>query len=185
MSDPIIHPGMKVAELLERWPELEAVLVAQAPAFQKLRNPVLRRTVARVATLEQAAGIAGISPRALVLALRRAAGQPAEDLEPAAPSSRSEQNAAGVDLTPPPAWLHASRIVRTIDADALLDAEETPLHAAFAAARALGAGEAIEVVASFRPVPLVEHLERQGFRCHLQAGTDKRMHLYVTPGDRR
>ena len=56
-----ITPATKVAELLESWPELEEALVAQAPAFRRLKNPVLRRTVARVATLEQAAGVGGIA----------------------------------------------------------------------------------------------------------------------------
>jgi Domain of unknown function (DUF1858) len=69
-----ITPAMKVAELLDSWPELERVLIAQAPAFRRLRNPVLRRTVARVATLEQAAGVGGVPVRELVAALRRAAG---------------------------------------------------------------------------------------------------------------
>jgi hypothetical protein len=65
---------MKVAELLEAWPELEEVLIRLAPAFRRLKNPVLRRTVARVATLEQAAGVGGVAVRDLVGALRRAAG---------------------------------------------------------------------------------------------------------------
>ena len=67
-----ITPTTKVAGLLESWPELEPVLVAQAPAFRRLKNPVLRRTVARVATLEQAAGVGGVAVRDLVAALRRA-----------------------------------------------------------------------------------------------------------------
>lgn len=50
---------MRVAELLDAYPALEPVLVAQAPAFARLRNPVLRRTVARVATLEDALGRQG------------------------------------------------------------------------------------------------------------------------------
>jgi hypothetical protein len=34
-----ITPATKVAELLASWPELEPVLVAQAPAFRRLKNP--------------------------------------------------------------------------------------------------------------------------------------------------
>ncbi len=181
MTDALIHPGMRVAELLERWPELEPVLVAQAPAFQKLRNPVLRRTVARVATLEQAARIGGLSPRALVIALRAAAGQPVDDLD-----SRTEQRLSpdppGEHEAPaPPPWLDRSRVVRTIDADALLVAGRVPLHVAFAAARALGPGDVLELVASFRPVPLLENFEKQGLECHLRAGPDGRFRLYATP----
>ena len=39
----------KVAVLLEHFPELEETLIAMAPPFKKLRNPVLRRSVAKVA----------------------------------------------------------------------------------------------------------------------------------------
>ena len=51
----IISPKTKVGELLDVYPELEPVLMSMSPAFEKLRNPVLRKTVARVATF--AAGI--------------------------------------------------------------------------------------------------------------------------------
>lgn len=185
MTDALIHPGMKVAELLERWPELEPVLMAQAPAFEKLRNPVLRRTVARVATLEQAAGIAGLSPRALVVALRRAVGQSVDDLDGRGHPPRGEQAGHDDEASEAPAWFDPARTVRTIDADALLDAGEVPLHAAFAAARALRTGEVLEVVASFRPVPLVENFRKQGLSCHLRAGPDGRFHLYATPAPDR
>lgn len=41
-----ITPSTKVAELLAAYPELEAVLIGMAPPFKKLKNPVLRRSVA-------------------------------------------------------------------------------------------------------------------------------------------
>ncbi|MHC4830644.1 MAG: DUF1858 domain-containing protein [Planctomycetota bacterium] len=42
-----ITPETKVAQLLQHYPELEETLIAMAPAFKKLRNPVLRRSVAK------------------------------------------------------------------------------------------------------------------------------------------
>ncbi len=51
----IITPQTKVKELLDAYPELEPVLIDMAPAFKKLRNPVLRRTIARVTSIKQAA----------------------------------------------------------------------------------------------------------------------------------
>ena len=48
-----ISPKTKVGELLDAYPELEQLLMAMSPAFEKLKNPVLRRTVAKVATLQQ------------------------------------------------------------------------------------------------------------------------------------
>jgi len=76
MTDPLpITPETKVAALLEAYPELEPVLIAAAPAFNKLSNPVLRRTIARVTSLRRAAEVAGIPMRELVVRLRAAAGR--------------------------------------------------------------------------------------------------------------
>ncbi|MGD8491813.1 MAG: DUF1858 domain-containing protein, partial [Anaerolineae bacterium] len=55
MSETIIAPKTKVAELISAYPQLEQVLIDYVPAFEKLKNPVLRKTVARITTLQQAA----------------------------------------------------------------------------------------------------------------------------------
>lgn len=64
-----INPETKVGELLDAYPEAESVLVEPAPRFKPLSNPVLRRTVARVTTLEQAARVGGIRVSAMIMAL--------------------------------------------------------------------------------------------------------------------
>ena len=178
MSEPRpripITPATKVAELLESWPELEEALIAQAPAFRRLRNPVLRRTVARVATLEQAAGVGGVPVRELVASLRRAAGLEA---------SAATAPAAGVgdeNAQVPPAWVGRARIVETIDAEALLDAGQVPLTEASARARALAAGEALRVTSGFRPVPLVEALAKQGCRSFVREAAPGRFETLVS-----
>ena len=40
----LITPKTRVGELLDTYPQLEPVLVKLAPAFAKLKNPVLSRT---------------------------------------------------------------------------------------------------------------------------------------------
>lgn len=64
----------KIADLLKFYPDLEDTLLELSPAFAKLRNPILRRTVAKVTSIQQAAKIAGISPSVMVQTLRKAAG---------------------------------------------------------------------------------------------------------------
>jgi len=167
---PPITPAMRVAELLEAYPRLEAVLIAQAPAFSRLKNPILRRTVARVATLQQAAAVGGLEVRALVAALRRAAGQPIDD------GSLESAGVAMADVFAPkrPDWVDAGRLRRVVDADALLASGRVPLPAVADEARALGPGELLRVDAAFRPVPLVDALGKQGFRCWVrEAGPDR------------
>jgi hypothetical protein len=169
-----ITPATKVADLLDSWPELEEVLVAQAPAFRRLKNPVLRRTVARVATLEQAAGVGGVAVRDLVATLRRAAGiRDAGGADEAGSGS-----AAGPEA--PPDWLDPARVVASLDADALLDAGHVPLALVNDKARALAAGDLLRVDSGFRPVPLVEALTKQGFRSFVRETAPGRFETFVT-----
>jgi hypothetical protein len=78
MEKPIITPKTKVGELLDAFPQLEGSLIEMAPAFIKLRNPLLRRTIARVATLQQAALTGDVPVGELVRRLREEAGQSTE-----------------------------------------------------------------------------------------------------------
>jgi Domain of unknown function (DUF1858) len=65
-SKIIISPKTKVGELLDNYPDLESVLMEMSRAFEKLRNPVLRKTVARIATLQQVAVVGGLKVDAIV-----------------------------------------------------------------------------------------------------------------------
>lgn len=151
MSLPI-NPETKVGALLETYPELEATLIACAPAFAKLKNPVLRRTVARLATLEQAARIGGISVRDLVRRLREAAGQGAGEVDEPPASAVAE----------PPAWLEGDRIRLRLDADAILAAGDHPLAKVRQALASVQPGEIVELASSFRPEPLIDALASAG-----------------------
>jgi DUF438 domain-containing protein len=53
-----VSADTKIHDLLETYPYLKPWLVARAPEFKKLENPVLYNTMARVATLEAAAAMA-------------------------------------------------------------------------------------------------------------------------------
>jgi hypothetical protein len=156
-----IGPETTVGALLEAYPEVESVLVEMAPAFAKLRNPVVRRTVAKVATLEQAAKIGGIGLQALILRLRNVTGQSAPEL----PLLQGRQDSGGDDAT----WLTACRVVEEIDADAMLERGVHPIGRVREAVGALGEGEVVVLRSSFRPVPLIETLRRAGAAVHISA----------------
>ncbi len=155
MNDPQsipITPETKVAALLEAYPALETVLFELAPAFRKLQNPVLRRTVGRVASLRQAAAVGNVPLGDMINRLRRAAGQ-AET--PVAPD--------GAPPTPPPPWLDRHRVARTIDARPLLEAGQQPVSTVMAEWRGLAPGETLLLLAPFHPAPLLDLASAQGF----------------------
>ncbi len=172
MSLPI-SPETKVGALLEAYPELEETLVACAPAFAKLKNPVLRRTVARIATLEQAARIGGLSVRDLVRRLREAAGQSGGEVR---------ESAAEPAPAEAPAWLEQDRIRVSLDADAILAAGEHPLGKVRRVLAALEPAEIVELTSSFRPEPLIDALARSGLEVYSAEAPPGRHATYIRRG---
>ena len=71
----IITPKTKVLQAIEAYPQLEQVLIEFVPAFEKLKNPVLRNTVARVTSLQQAAAVGKVKVEDLINRLRSEIGQ--------------------------------------------------------------------------------------------------------------
>src|SRR5665647_1570486 len=60
MSTMTITPKSTVHTLLKEYPFLLEYLAAYHPEFGKLTNPVLRRTMGRMATLDKAAQLANV-----------------------------------------------------------------------------------------------------------------------------
>lgn len=160
MSLPI-NPETKLGALLEAYPGIDEALIAMAPAFAKLRNPMLRKTVAKVATLDQAARIGGVSVRELVRKLREAAGQ--EDLGTA---DSPETDSPSISAAAAPSWLSEERIRQTIDADKLLETGEHPIGKVRQCVAALQPGEIVELTSSFRPEPLIDAMIEAGLSAY-------------------
>lgn len=181
-----ITPDVRIAGLLEAYPELEAVLMAQAPAFKALRNPVLRRTIARVTTIAQAARIGDVSARDLVRTLRIAVGQSVDDGDEdprAAPDgeTRAAGHACAHDRTRPATTLRSMPPgTPVLDADALLESGIVPLAAILDAASSLAPAAELRVLVAFRPAPIVERLEAMGFTCEFGLHDENRTGLRVS-----
>jgi hypothetical protein len=66
-----------------------------------------------------------------------------------------------------------------LDADALLDAGQVPLGAVNEQAGRLGAGDLLRLESSFRPVPLLDALAKQGYGCFVRQGPGGRFETFV------
>lgn len=199
-----ITPETKVADLLSAYPELEFPLIERVPAFEKLKNPVLRRTLGRVTTLSQAARIAGVEVRDLLAFLQRVAGaegvetdsapearpNPAAEAPPAArgdcaPASTApspDARTGGDTSRPasPPDWLDRGEITQVIDGEAMLVRGEHPLVLVRKTAEALQPGQILRLNTSFRPEPLIQTLETAGFRCWSEPQTPGSWSTFVS-----
>ena len=168
-----ITPQTKVGALLEAYPGIEDVLIAWVPAFSKLRNPILRKTVAKMATLEQAARIGGVNVRELVSKLRAVTRQDSDETQPESPGCNE------ADTIEAPSWLAGNRISVRLDAEAILEAGEHPLGKVRESAEALRPGEMVCVTSSFRPVPLIDAFVKSNFQVYSVELTPNRHVTYV------
>lgn len=152
----MIRPEMRVSQLLDEHPELLGVLIEASPAFAKLKNPLLRRTMPRLVTLAQAARIGGLEPSTLVERLNRALGAETPRAEEASVGNESKLG------TPPPDWL-ASPVGFHLDVRPILAAGGEPFGAIMAATREVAPGQRLCLEAPFEPLPLYRVMQRKGF----------------------
>ncbi len=156
----IITPETRLAALLEAYPAVEQALIHAVPTLNALSNPVLRGAVARTTTLEQAARLAGIPSKDLVLLLRAAAGDEAIPVPQVAPD-----------------WLAQAIVRHHIDAGAMLATGVHPIGAVRQAAASLSENEALEMTSPFRPEPLLATMAASGFAVYCE---ERRPGLHVT-----
>lgn len=144
-----ITPETKIQELLEAYPELEAVVAEYVPAYGDMQNEALKGVMARSTTLERAAQLSGLSAPALVLALREAAGVQPDDVNGDAP-----------------AWVSLVAVKHTVDATSMLAMGIHPIGAVREGAATLEENEAVRMNVPFRPDPLMAAMAHAGFGVH-------------------
>jgi len=169
----VITPQSKLGEILERYPYLEEALIALSPEFRRLKNPVLRATVAKVATLSQIARIGGLPVADLVRTLRDAAGEESTTAE----RGVSETPTASPAVAPP--WLQATERAVVIDVRPILDRGEHPMPEVMRAAQALGPSDMLDLIAPFEPAPIIEILRGKGFDTWTERRSSGEVHTFV------
>lgn len=171
-ADFRINPETKIGALLDKFPALEKTLLEMAPEFNKLRNPVLRKTIARVTSLKQAAAVAKISLAEMINTLRNEAGIREEFVPGEAGGSLSKD---------PPSWFSVTRIVRTLDARPMLDRGEQPIAKVLADCRNLEVGEVYELITPFFPAPLIDTAKEKGYLTWSKKEGDRLVKTYLSP----
>jgi hypothetical protein len=141
----IITPKTKVLHLIEAYPQLEDVLIKYVPAFSKLKNPLLRRTVEKIATLQQAASIGNVKTGDLINLLRKEVGQ-------------ELLNSTDDTLynTKKPAWYYEALIEKEFDIREMLAAGEQPVNQVISDLNHLTAGRIYKLSSPFLPSPLID-----------------------------
>lgn len=174
-----VAPTDRVSDVIARDEALVEVFVRAAPHFSKLKNRAMRRVMARLITVEQAARTAGISSEKLVRDLNSALGiaEPAGDADSSAAKDEMAKGGAtpgpgehgqpgggvreGADAASP--TRPADAPVSELDVREDLRSGNEPFSKIMAAVAALGDDAILRLRTTFEPIPLFTVLGKRGF----------------------
>jgi len=147
----------KLFDLLGEYPALEEEIIKIAPPFASLKNPVLRRTVGKLATLEKVAQIGNLDVGDFVNSLRRAVGQAEIKAEAGREVILPEKSADDPDwITGEPQFI--------VDGVELLQRGEVPLNRVIELLKDLSPERYLLLLTNFEPSPMLEAMEKQNHR---------------------
>ncbi len=149
-----ITPATKIKELIDAYPELEKTLVAMAPEFGKLRNPLLRNTIARITSLQQVSVIGKVDLSKMIRQLHKEAG-----LSDALIINDLINNNMNEAYT----WFAEEKITSTLDARPMLAAGRHPVNEVFERLHKMNSGEILQFVSGFVPAPLIDKARDKGY----------------------
>ena len=164
----IITPKTKVYDILTTYPQLETELINYIPAFEKLKNPILRKTVAKITNLQQAAEIGDTNVVELVNHLRKQIGQSADDIQ----TTDEEYNYSK------PAWFDEEKQVSTLDVHQMLAEGDHPVAQVIEDLKKLKHDEIYKVIAPFLPIPLIDKASGLEFSHWIDKESESLFNIY-------
>lgn len=168
MINSEITPKTRVGDFLTEHPELEDLLISLSPTFEKLKNPVLRRTIGRVATFQQIAVVGNIPLELIINTLRKAAGQ----------NQTNETMENTKNLNEQPLWFNVELISEVLDAREMLKNGAHPVADVLSKTATMNSGTIFELITPFVPMPLIEKVTDTGLRAFVKTVTDSEFHTY-------
>lgn len=147
----------KLFDILQEYPFLEQHIIEIAPPFRNLKNPVLRRTVGQLATVEKIAQVGGIEVVELVNTLRRAVGQAELQMETKMELSIPQQTASDPD------WI-AGEPQFIVHGTELLSQGEVPLQRVNELLGQLSPRGFILLLTDFEPTPIIDTMQKHSRR---------------------
>ena len=148
-----ITDSTTVHELLEAYPELEETLISIAAPFKKLKNPLLRKSIAKIATLKHISAVGNVPLNDLVNELRKAVGQ----------SETSESYEDEKYYLDQPDWFSKDKIALSVNEEELEVKDKMTVVVLLQEAKYIKKGEIIELTTTFLPAPGIETMKSKGY----------------------
>lgn len=165
----LITPHTIVADLLNTYPQLEDTLIEIAPVFKKLKNPVLRKTIAKVTSLKQAATIGNVPLPRLINELRKVVGQELSD--------NTEDNSHVAIVKPD--WANDEKVKLIYDAREDLENGVPPVSKVVKDIETISRDEIYLLITPFTPLPLIDIVNKKGFQTYSEKAEENKFFTFI------
>ena len=143
----------KLFDLLAEYPELEEKIIGIAPPFKNLKNPILRKTVGKLATLEKVALIGNLEVNEFLNTLRREVGQEALGGQTKVEVKWQQGE---------PDWIKGQP-TEIVNGTEMLGRGMHPLGYINELMQKLDKDQFVLLQTNFKPLPLIEAMEKQNY----------------------
>jgi len=167
-NELVITPSTTVHELLNTYPELEDQLIGLAPPFKKLRNPALRKSVAKVATLKHISAVGNIPLNELIHKIQDEVGQIID----------SETYADEIYFSSQPDWFSTEKISASLVEGEVGDPDKMTVVAILREAKKLDKGEILGLITTFLPAPGIDSMKAKGYSVWTTKSEGKTIRTY-------
>lgn len=155
----MITKDMKISKLLSEYPQTLEVLVNFSQHFARLRNKILRKTLAHRVSIEQAASIAGVNLAILLDELNKSINVESYNINNA---ELTEEKMTQTEIPE-----HLKKIIKDkiqkLDVRPIIDSGKDPFLEIMAVVKSLKDDEILHLINSFEPLPLYSIMQSKGF----------------------
>ncbi len=180
----LISKNDTVYDVITKYPQLKEVLLKISEKFNRLNNPLLFNTVAKVTTIEKASRVTGVYIYELLYELNSAIGKGEEFLkkfkEEIPMLQREFFEKIQEEKKERPFWFDKKKNFKILDVRGI----DEPFPLILKEADSLKEGEGFIVIQSFIPLPVIGYLESLGFEAYYEKEGDMVIVYFYKKEDR-
>lgn len=152
-----INADTRIAPILKHHPEALNAIISISPRFEKLRNPIMRRLMAGRTSLAMASKVGGCKVEDFFVKLK----QLGFNIDNTAVANQQQEKIL-------PAFLKSLKKEDVIDFDVrpILASGTDPLQHIMEKVKSVKAGQALKIINTFEPTPLILLLQKKGFETY-------------------
>lgn len=170
----IVTAKTKISDLIKANPDTIEAIAQINKHFKKLRNPILRKTLARRITIEDAAKVGGVTVDVFFEKLANIGFEIEQQKERIAPKTETNKMEFIID----------NAGVTELDVRPYIEAGNDPFQIIMAAIKELPEGNVLKIINSFEPIPLINVLKGKGYRSMVERPESGVVCTYFKKGEK-